>query len=213
MLGRQAWRVYVISFCATSETALPWLHYGRSGSGVAIGFNSEALDARTKESAYRLCPVLYDQDTQIKWLRSIVTTVDDALAAELACIPADGNRDLLVGLALSFLANQIWMVLPRMKNPAFSGEAEWRLVAHVPKGLGVPEGGDDPVGPTSFRTAVGRIVPCKVLILDVLPVVEIVLGASAPMQEDPLALRVLIEETLANSDDVEVSDSIVPVRP
>ena len=198
----------MISFCAQYDTALQWLHYGRSGCGVAVAFNSAAI----QRSPYQLCPVLYDRERQINWVRSIVTTVDDALDAALGQIPNDSNRDLFVDLALELLATQIWMATPRMKNPAFSEENEWRLVAYVPKGVGVPDNNVS-VGPTYFRAAVGRIVPYKKLVFDVLPIIEIVLGSSAPLQEDRLALKVLIDETLSNSDEVKVSVSMVPVRP
>ena len=36
-------RAYVASFCGGTEEAIHWLHYGRSGTGVAIGFETAAL--------------------------------------------------------------------------------------------------------------------------------------------------------------------------
>jgi hypothetical protein len=207
-LEAQSWHVYVISFCARSDTALHWLHYGRSGVGAAIGFNA----AEVQRTPYRLCPVLYDRDRQIEWCRTIVAALDQALVTALGQIPGDENRDLLTKLAGGVLASHVWMASPRMKNPAFAHEEEWRLVAYVPKGTGVPAVAD-PAGKTHFRALSGRIVPYKKLEFDVLPVNAIVLGHSSPMQFDVLALKVLMEEHLSNGDDVEVTVSQVAVRP
>jgi hypothetical protein len=57
---RVAWRSYVVAFCNREDTALHWLHYGHSGSGVAIGFEPRKLDVRP----YLLYPVLYEEDEQ-----------------------------------------------------------------------------------------------------------------------------------------------------
>jgi hypothetical protein len=36
-------RAYIVSFCGNLNLAGQWLHYGRSGSGVAVGFYPERL--------------------------------------------------------------------------------------------------------------------------------------------------------------------------
>jgi hypothetical protein len=201
------WRVYVVSFCDRSDTALHWLHYGHSGSGVAIGFNSVAI----QKPPYELCPVLYNRARQDDWIGRIVKTVDDALDAALSLTQTSDDRELLRDVALDVLATHLWMVTPRMKNLVFEAENEWRLVTYVPKGNGVPMR-DDPAGLNDYRAASGRIVPYKKVAFDVLPVTEIVVGASAPIQQDRDALRVLMEETLIDCDQVKVSESAVPVR-
>lgn len=206
-LTKQSWRVYVVSFCQNADTALHWLHYGRSGSGVAIGFNTAAIE----KLPYELYPVLYDRERQVEWIRAVIRTVDESLGPALALTTAQGDRDLLRELALDLLATNLWMVTPRMKSIAFSAEDEWRLITYVPRGSGVPAR-DDPSGATDFRATSGRIVPYKKLTFDVLPITEIVLGSSAPIQQDREALRVLLEETVGTNDQVKMSDSNVLVR-
>ena len=49
-------RAYVVSFCATRE-AIHWLHYGRSGTGVALKFDGHAL---REVEHFKLCPIIYD---------------------------------------------------------------------------------------------------------------------------------------------------------
>ena len=74
-LDRQRWRVYVVSLCRRPDTALQWLHYGRSGAGVAIGFKTSHIE----RVPFRLSQVLYDRARQVEWCKSIVAAVDDAL--------------------------------------------------------------------------------------------------------------------------------------
>lgn len=206
-LTKQTWRVYVVSFCANAETALHWLHYGRSGSGVAVGFDSAAIERHP----YELCPVLYNRDRQIEWITAVIRAVDDALGAAFELTSAPEDRDLLSQLAVDLLVTNLWMVTPRIKSDAFSAENEWRLITYVPRGTGVPLVGD-PTGSTEFRTKGDRIVPYKKVPFDVIPVSEIVIGSSAPILQDSTALRVLLEENVPDIDQVKVSESAVRVR-
>ena len=190
-----------------ADTALHCLHYGRSGSGVAIGFNALALE----RPPYELCPVLYDRDRQVEWIKAVIKNVDDALGPALELTNADEDRALLSQLAVDLLATNLWMVTPRLKSNAFPAEGEWRLITYVPRGTGVPIG-HDPSGPSEFRATAGRIVPYKRIVFDVLPIWEVVVGSSAPLQQDPAALRVLLEENVLDSDQIKISDSKVLVR-
>jgi hypothetical protein len=61
-----------------------------------------------------------------------------------------------------------------------------------------------------FRSTSGRIVPFKEVEFEPLPITEIVLGMSAPMQTDEQALAVLMENTLERT--CPVRRSTVAVR-
>jgi hypothetical protein len=190
-LKRQSWRIFVVSFCAHHDTALQWLHYGRSGSGVVVGFNSGLLE----RGPFRLYPVLYLAHDQQEWVRGIISKIDTGLTEALASITEHDERESLRRIAIDLVAAQIWAMVPRVKNPAFQSEDEWRLVASVPRGEGVPLA-DDPAGETFFRTTGGRVVPYKKIRYDILPGTSVTLGADSSMQQDLLALRVLMEDTL-----------------
>lgn len=208
----QLWRHYVVSFCAEYGTALHWLHYGRSGTGVAVGFDSPAIKRAALKTKFKLYPVLYDEKRQKALLTFIVATVDRFLSAGLKKLRGRIERELLVSAAVELVANEVWTVAPRMKAPVFEPEKEWRLVASIPQiAAGVPNPIPDPTGVTEFRSAAGRVVPYKKLHIDPLPVVAIVIGSSAPFRQDPLALQVLLEGNSGTS--VKLLDSPVPVRP
>jgi hypothetical protein len=199
------WRAYIVSFCAVADTALQWLHYGHNGSGVAIGFDAELIEVKP----FDLFPVLYDMGQQDALLRDILVTIDDLLVKLVPTVPPQ-DRDLLVLMASDLAANHVWMVAPRMKHPAFKGEQEWRLVTYEPRGKGVPPGFGVNM-PVDFRTVAGRVVPYKKFKFEKLPALEIVLGASSPIQDNDQALAVLMEESIATH--LPVSRSSVTVRP
>ena len=96
-----------------------------------------------------------------------------------------------------------------MKNVAFEAEREWRLITYDPKGQGIPSG-EGPTGKTFFRTVGGRAIPYKKLLFDSLPIFEIVLGSSAAMVPDELALAVVIDEAFGGR--LTISRSSVPIR-
>jgi hypothetical protein len=65
-------RAYVVSFCANLNLAGQWLHYGRSGSGVAVGFHGDRLEQRP----FALFRVLYDRAEQVRLIASVIESVD-----------------------------------------------------------------------------------------------------------------------------------------
>jgi len=203
-LQKQSWRIFVVSFCAHHDTALQWLHYGRSGSGAVVGFNSALL----QKGPFRLYPVLYCARDQQVWVRGIVSRIDAALTEALSSISTNDERDSLRRIAIDLVAAQIWAMAPRVKNPAFRSEDEWRLVASVPRGEGVPLA-DDPAGETFFRTTGGRVVPYKKIRYDVLPATSLTLGADSSMQQDMPGLRALMEDTLGTTLEPTVSKVMV----
>ena len=200
------WRTYVTSFCEVADTAAVWLHYGRNGLGVAVGFDP----SRMEQDPYDFFPVLYDKSEQDALLRDIVEATDRALVDALTTAKTSGERDVLVSLASDWTANAIWMAAPRMKDVAFESEQEWRLVTYEPFGPGVPEGFQTHLE-TFFRPVANRVVPYKKLRYDPLPATEIVLGHSSPMLDTETALAVLMEKSLKTR--LPVSRSRVTVRP
>lgn len=65
-------RANVVSFCGADDEAIHWLHYGRSGTGVAIGVDGCALQVEQ----FALCPVIYDQKEQDEYLFALLAHVD-----------------------------------------------------------------------------------------------------------------------------------------
>jgi hypothetical protein len=169
--------VFIVSFCARIDRAMHWLHYGRSGMGIAIGFDTSAL----QQNPFDLFPVLYDDREQETLLGRIVQRVDMNLTERLPSVDA-AERPALVEVAARIAADFIWLISARFKNPAFSEEEEWRLITFSIK----VDRGRIPgtLLPPHFRAVGGRIVPYVKVNYEALPVTAILLGASRPTQTE-----------------------------
>jgi DUF2971 family protein len=198
-------RAYIISFCANLSVAGQWLHYGRSGSGAAVGFYPEHLT----QAPYDLFRIVYPLNAQTEVIRAIIRTIDDSLAELLPSIGEETQRDRLKAIAADLAADHLWMASPKLKHPSFAAEEEWRLIAYELRGPGAPVG-EGPAGTTHFRASAGRVVPYKRLTFTMLPAFEVVLGSSCPMGPNDLGVLVLMEEKLGARLTIRVSD--VPVR-
>lgn len=194
---------YVVSFCARADLALQWLHYGRSGSGAAIGLAS-ALEVKP----FDLVPVLYDPDLQDRLLATILDTVFKMYSKHVKSIDA-AERDEFDAVAPHIAAQYVWAVGAQLKDPAFSGEEEWRLMTlemvnpRIPKDVGVPL-------QTHFRTVATRLVPYKVYALEHERLREIILGSTVSMEPTDPAFSTLFRECTRR--EIPVTRSLVKVR-
>ena len=199
---------YVISFCANAARSVHWLHYGRSGTGCAIGLDASTL----VEKPFELAPVLYDENAQDKFLTSIVEAVWQCATKYGIDRRNSSASTVLFDVAAHSTAAHIWMAAPMLKSPAFSNEEEWRLITYDVRNHDRQRHSDEVPIETRFRVVAGRIVPYLQYTLAQLPVTEIILGASAPMAVGDPALKVLLRETVG-SKSVEITKSTVTVRP
>jgi len=197
-------RAYVVSFCGADE-AIQWHHYGRSGTGVAIGFETSGLGA----NQFTLCRVIYNQARQDELLCTLVDLVDSFAATFASRGGFSGPVDVPVEDVASHLTTMYLRLLaPRLKDPAFKSEDEWRLIGNE---TWRPDTSTEPTRRPHFRSTSSRLVPFKKVEFETLPVAEIVLGMSSPMQIDEQALAVLMEDTLERT--CPVRRSSVAVRP
>ncbi|MBN1606201.1 MAG: DUF2971 domain-containing protein [Polyangiaceae bacterium] len=105
----------VISLCGRADKSGMWLHYGRGGRGVALGFDSSiAIEAKMNLSC-----VDYDPGSQRTRIAELLHAGREALGASP---PPSHVRDgaHLTSMYMSWLAI-------RFKHPSFSEEHEWRL--------------------------------------------------------------------------------------
>jgi hypothetical protein len=199
--------VFVCSFCEAKEAA-HWLHYGRAGTGVAIGFDAISL---YRVGQFILYEVRYRQDDQRELLRAIVDLVD-GYAGQFLAEPEALN------LFAEATAMFVQLVAPWMKSPAFESEKEWRLISLqrivAPETVpfvklmlpGLPE-----PDPTRFRTANNRVIPYVTIPLPPSGLTHIELGAASPMSENEQSLRILAQECLRYP--INITRSTVSVRP
>ena len=201
---RLEWRAYVISFCASVDNVLHWLHYGRSGTGVAIGFDATAV----RRAPFDLFKVVYDRAEQDRLVASVIQGTAGALEHCLVDLEA-AEGDALKEVAAHIAAGRLWALASLMKNPVFAAEGEWRLVTHDLRGERIPNEHMVPLR-MDYRATSGRVVPFQELVFDHLPATEIVLGWSAAMEPNDQGLDELMHNTCGT---LTVRRSTVPVRP
>jgi hypothetical protein len=177
-----------VSFCGNLNVAGQWLHYGRSGSGVAVGFYAGLLTT----APYSLFRIVYRKEDQVEAIRSIIRTIDESLGELLPLIDDERQQGRLKAVAADLAADHLWMASPKLKHPSFEAEEEWRLIAYELRGPGAPHGKGP--GTTHFRASAGRVIPYKELAFPTLPAFEVVLGSSCPMGRDDLGVLVLMED-------------------
>ena len=188
---------FVVSFCAQCDKASQWLHYGRSGTGVALGFAAELEQVVQRD----LRPIDYDRVSQTARLGRLIDAGCRVLARSGTPAPWMSEAAAhLVSIYMPALAVQ-------MKHPSFEDEDEWRLVGHEIRRDGKPLA-PAPAG-LKWRRRGAVLVPYEELSfagrLETLE--DVVVGYSSPLGLD--AVRLLLSEQCMYPS---VRRSDVPVR-
>lgn len=196
-------RSYIASFCAAAEGP-HWLHYGRSGTGVAIAFATKNLASDASKHGFDLLEVFYDYDKQRRLVHTLVALADEFSAVCLEELK--GQEAAARALCFDQLCGALGFL--HAKNSAFTSEAEWRLskVEMLLDGVYA-----EPPLETHFRVTGGRVVPYKTVPFQQGSVTGIRLGASCPMKTNERALAKLMMDTLGKC--VPVTRSQVELRP
>src|SRR5262245_35936384 len=198
---RIEWRPFVVSFCERADLAVHWLHYGRDGTGYALGF-----DRGIAQQPFELFRVVYDAAEQTAQIQNLTR----AMFATLQDLSRSSDADGLPYVAGHITASFLRALAVRFKHHSFAAEREWRLITHdlLIQGKRLEEG--VPLG-TCFRTVSGRIVPYKPYTPSMFAPSRLVVGASAVMACSDHALAQLLET--AGCPAIPVIRSTVPVRP
>ncbi len=183
---------FVVSMYSRCDRAGQWLHYGRSGRGMALGFRHDAV----RMAAVDLVELDYDPDSQRRRMAALIDhgreVVESARQPEYLTRAAQ-----IVALYLPWLALQL-------KHPSFVEEREWRF-SNRPAPLDTQT--PDPV-PLKYRRSGARIIPYQEVPISAREsLVEVIVGYSSPTALESVEL-VLRSQGLC----ARVERSTVPVR-
>ncbi|HEY5962346.1 MAG TPA: DUF2971 domain-containing protein, partial [Polyangiaceae bacterium] len=196
-LGRIDLHPVVVSFCERCDRSGQWLHYGKSGHGIAIGFDSRLAELMNLE----LWKVNYDPQSQRRDIDDYLSAVVDAWKGFPACQQAD---PCVLHESANALLKFLSFLVISMKHPAFREEEEWRLCGQIL----VRNGQIDESSQVRYRMRNDHLVPYESLSFREMSVVcDAVIGYSNPTSEH--ALKLLLR---ANGCLTEVRRSEVPVR-
>jgi hypothetical protein len=193
---------FVVSFCGRPEKSGQWLHYGRSGRGVALGV-SASIAQTVKYSLIRIDYTIHSQRERI--LRFVEARAATIKAAGLS--REDERQVALARTTAHIVSLYIRLLAAGIKHPSFSDEDEWRLLAYD-----VSNEGNSLIKnrPIEFRNAGDQIIPYETLDFadDCANLIkEVIVGHASSLSED--AVRLLAREKGIN---IAVSRSEVPVR-
>lgn len=197
---------YVASFCGNEDSAAHWLHYGRSGTGFALGFDPGGF----VDHRYDLAPVIYQQEDQQRVFSELVRAAWLVFQRWHPQLKGD-DRVVLAAVAADAVAMNIRALAVRMKAMSFEFENEWRLVSYDAEGERVPQDPRFDLS-TSFGSKNGRIVPFKTFPLETFPLVEIVMGTSVALDIEDAGLARLLAHSGVSSK-VGLRRSVVDIRP
>ena len=204
---RFEFNAYVISFCAHVDRSIHWLHYGKSGTGCAIGFDT----GRLIHPPFELSKIIYDDAKQDNFIESIAEKVWSVVRHYKLNAQDSHESQYLCEAAAHAVANFIRMGAPTLKSKVFENEDEWRLITYDIRVDGRETRGGKQLA-TKFRATAGRVVPYCEHSFDEVPITDLVIGASFPMTEEDPALMTLFRDTVKGGS-VKVLRSAVPIRP
>jgi hypothetical protein len=182
----------VISFCGRNDRSGMWLHYGRSGRGIALGFAPTIAQAVNMN----LSRVDYDRDSQRARIGALLDSGRSALG------PNPPRAQILDGAHLTS-TYVLWLAI-RLKHPSFAEEDEWRLSAHAVSFDGQFQ--DRTV--FKYRRTGERVVPYEERpFADISLLTEVVVGYSSTTAVD--VVRTLLRD---HKSAAIATRSLVPVR-
>jgi len=201
----------VVSFCKSADLSVHWTHYGRSGTGFALGYSPSKLAV----GGLRVVRVLYGAEQQREVIRTFLAEASRVTIKTIQSMRKSGEIDHVVIIAAHMTVAYIKSAGALFKNTAFQHEEEWRLTFlfdHEPEPA--PDGYKFIRG---YRSVNGRVCPFADLQYPKgkFPLKEIVIGYSAPMDRRDDELQLLLEDGLVveAASKVRIKRSIVPVRP
>jgi hypothetical protein len=201
---RRSPEAYVTSFCEREDRANQWLHYGRSGRGVALDFDPERLVQRD-HGARELVPVLYDEHDQRQLVAGMYAVAADSMNAHGLDPKDPTGRSVLFAQVCSIMMRA---AAERIKHPSLFVEQEWQILLYrteIPDlpaekyPLSAQERTEAPEAPgynLEFRTSEGRIIPYVPVEFSLDSLREFVLGWSCELARATEGLvTLLVEET------------------
>ncbi len=185
----------VVSMCETASYSEQWLHYGRDGCGVALGFDAETLRPEHLE----LIKVDYLPTTQDQSIDRLLLVAQTGLQAVSA-----SERTILAHKCAEWLK----YLAPTMKHNSFVHEMEWRFMSTQVLINGRALLDENEGLKLRWRDDSGRLVGYVEMPFETAHLQEIVLGYSAATDVD--AVRAFGDSLGFRA---RVIRSEVPVRP
>lgn len=118
--------IAVFSLSEAPDQLSQWRGY--AADGFAVGFDPMALERVAANSDFKLVKCIYDKGEQVEMVGRRVT---QRLAAFREAVAEGMNPEQAAEPAAHDLAVDVIRISPRIKDPTFEEEREWRLVSGI----------------------------------------------------------------------------------
>lgn len=109
--------VYAFSLSHEGDLLSQWRAYCPKSGGFSIGFDSKYLEKATKQQKFELLKCNYAHPNKT----SLITKLIDRY------LQKDHNQ-----FSIQNFQDELFKLMPQIKDPAFKAENEWRLIGHIP---------------------------------------------------------------------------------
>jgi hypothetical protein len=203
-------RWFVTCFTTKNDDLSQWRAYSGGEGGYAIGFDTaKMLDAFLNSNSV-IAPVVYDQSRQMQTCRQIVERAFDAYRQGLTDRPGVAASEWAT-VFVSEWFKYADMLLPMLKNAAFSDESEWRIIRSLqPTDVGqmiYQQKSSMMTRHLPMRPKLRRPAAVKLL-----PISEIVVGPSRHKAISTIGVNDLLRTLGYPDGSVEVSLSAIPFQ-
>lgn len=219
---------FAICFCEKENLLSQWRGYGQSGSGFALGFQTDRLgefvaeprpgsNVRPEESVpVILRRVIYDEQAQKEFVRSWIRAIVKSIQFDRSINKPPQTEWPYTQLGMVVI-RLLYECLVCFKHPGFYEEEEWRLIQQG-------RVGDQDVTRVDFRTRSGRIVSYTPLTFrsaadapagqrqerNILPIVAITYGPTLDPIGSERALRAFLASRAYDVDHIVIRPSGIP---
>lgn len=125
-LGIESINVFVCSFSEDGDVLSQWRAYSSGRSGFSVGFSGDFLRAVIDELQFWLVPVIYDEDKQRVFVRTLLNDLFEEARTQREPTAGSYAHDTRPGGNLVAYLNRY---APILKHRSFSEEREWRIIS------------------------------------------------------------------------------------
>lgn len=129
LTGIEDINVCVCSFSEVADVLSQWRAYGGQASGFSVGFSGEFLRAVSDALGFWLVPVLYEEDAQRAFIRTLLADVVAENIEQQAKQDGDVDDARQGGRPGGNLVAYLNRYAPILKHRSFAEEKEWRIVS------------------------------------------------------------------------------------
>jgi len=126
--SQQEYTSFICSFSKDSDKLSQWRGYCPKEGGYCVAFDTKKLINLGERQSFEICECLYiPEKDQGKTVNKIIETIQELFSNSSK---EYGDKDILFGALVKF-----YFVAPRLKDPAFKEETEWRFFMNSTKSL------------------------------------------------------------------------------